>query len=246
MASLVLAAAAFVLWQLLPLEMAPAPATWALASGAVWGAYLMLRSRARPMSLSEQLLAVWGFASCLGLLSYLRSEAGQEFQVEGGMAWGRCRRCGAELRLQRGVTRGTVDSSRWTAAAGSSSWTAAAAAVAVAGSPPNVAAPTPFPPTTHPPERAGLGGRVFLLLPDDAPLRLRRPLERLWLAQGGRALELLPLRGAGGAAAGGAAGAWRLPAWWAGRGGGVVSGCRAFRPLCCLRSRLLSPTAPFS
>ncbi|GBF89171.1 hypothetical protein Rsub_01888 [Raphidocelis subcapitata] len=74
MASLVLAAAAFVAWQLLPLELAPAPATWALASAGGWAAYLLLRSKARPLSVSEQLLSVWGFASCLGLLSYLRSD----------------------------------------------------------------------------------------------------------------------------------------------------------------------------
>jgi hypothetical protein len=79
MAALLLASVAFVVWQLLPLQYALAPASWALAAAGAWTAHLLLRPRRQHLSGSEQLLVVWGFASCLALLSFLKSDPG--FQV---------------------------------------------------------------------------------------------------------------------------------------------------------------------
>jgi len=74
MTALLLASIAFVAWQLLPLEWALAPASWALVAAGAWTAHLLLRPHHHPLAPSEQLLVVWGFASCLGLLSFLQSD----------------------------------------------------------------------------------------------------------------------------------------------------------------------------
>lgn len=85
MAALLLAALAFLGWQLLPLAYAPAPATWALAAAGAWAGYLLLRPRAQPLGGSDQLLVLWGFASALGLLSFLKSDP--TFQVSTGLGF---------------------------------------------------------------------------------------------------------------------------------------------------------------
>ena len=95
---MLLAAAAFVVWQLLPVARAPAPATWALAGAGLWAADVLLSAPVvRPRGGGangagaggpaaaprrgggEQLLALWGFGSALALLSFLSSDPG--FQV---------------------------------------------------------------------------------------------------------------------------------------------------------------------
>ena len=48
---MLLAAAAFVVWQLLPVARAPAPATWALAGAGLWAADVLLSAPVvRPIS----------------------------------------------------------------------------------------------------------------------------------------------------------------------------------------------------
>jgi hypothetical protein len=80
----VLAALTFLFWQLLPLAWAPPPAAWALASALAWAAYLILRPRGHVLHVSEQLLVVWGFISCLALLSYLGSDPDFQVRRRGG------------------------------------------------------------------------------------------------------------------------------------------------------------------
>ncbi|KIY95205.1 hypothetical protein MNEG_12756 [Monoraphidium neglectum] len=75
---IVAAAVAFVVWQALPIEWAPAPITWVLASAAAWTAHLQLRSRVRPwggpLTEGEKLLVGWGYGSCVFLMALLEED----------------------------------------------------------------------------------------------------------------------------------------------------------------------------
>lgn len=95
MSLLVFIAAAFVIWQSLPVDWALAPATWAFAAAGAWTLHLLLRPRERPFTHGEQGLVLWGFASCLALLSFLESDPG--FKVRGWKGAQACSCAGCTL-----------------------------------------------------------------------------------------------------------------------------------------------------
>lgn len=113
MKSIVAASAAFVAWQAAPVARAPPPLAWALTSAATWTAHLLLRRRGArgaaranggapradggargaaggPLSEAEKLIVVWGYASCLFLLSLLDEDPGFKVGCEGRGRWCVC------------------------------------------------------------------------------------------------------------------------------------------------------------